>query len=263
MLIISNFKDFYDGMSYLGVDKTIPFKRHGQPNAGLKGTLRWMAQERKFTEQEQQIIDNSDLLRAGRRSVYYPDYMFRGITAQHLEPILGLQPTKSRGVNTVGQMLLGFCGTLYRCLCFSFSDPHDEVTIVAGTEEFEAVTELCFTVNGRPAIDRYLVSRYRSTKPMENTFEHEEIFTAIGKPYFILTSDTVLYDFPLTNTNFPSLIDAQTAWTKLEFFLTNTLRVNERETVDVDNKHKILAAGFDTKTSFRHPVKVKDLYGKK
>ena len=50
------------------------------------------------------------------------------------------------------------------------------------------------------------------------------------------------------------IMSAEQCYQEISHFLGNVLRENPdtKPPVQVDDKHKIIGAGFDTKTSFRH-----------
>jgi len=58
----------------------------------------------------------------------------------------------------------------------------------------------------------------------------------------------------LQNVGFASVMPAEQCYQEIAHYITNVLRDNPdiRQPVEVDDKYKIVAAGFDTKTSFRH-----------
>lgn len=65
----------------------------------------------------------------------------------------------------------------------------------------------------------------------------------------------------LADIGFPSVVPAEQMWQDIYATLTNVLRPNPDKAppVTVGEKYRIEAAGFDLKTSFRHPVKLKDI----
>ena len=58
----------------------------------------------------------------------------------------------------------------------------------------------------------------------------------------------------LQNIGFASIMSAEQCYQEISHFLGNVLRENPdtKPPVQVDDKYKIIGAGFDTKTSFRH-----------
>jgi hypothetical protein len=63
----------------------------------------------------------------------------------------------------------------------------------------------------------------------------------------------------LNDLGFPSFISAEAMWQDIYATLTNVLRKNpdKEPPVKVEEKYRIHAAGFDLKTSFRHPINKK------
>jgi hypothetical protein len=62
----------------------------------------------------------------------------------------------------------------------------------------------------------------------------------------------------LKNIRFASLVDPYTAFQELSMFITNTLGIGEPETIEIEDKYKIVKFGYNDK-SFKHPNKLKDL----
>jgi len=62
----------------------------------------------------------------------------------------------------------------------------------------------------------------------------------------------------LKNIRFASLVDPYTAFQELSMFITNTLGIGEPETIEIEDKYKIVKHGFNDK-SFKYPNKLKDL----
>ena len=86
----------------------------------------------------------------------------------------------------------------------------------------------------------------------------------VGKPVFLLRGDVerrhsveVVWETPrLADLGIPAIVSADQMLQDIYSTLTNVLRVDPDKAppVQVEEKYRIEAAGFDLKTSFRHPV---------
>jgi hypothetical protein len=89
----------------------------------------------------------------------------------------------------------------------------------------------------------------------------------VNAPVFTLSSpnNSVIYHRPkidkripkLSEIGFCNIMQPLKIYTEIYFFMSNVLRKNPdiNPPVEIDNKHKILSAGFDLKTSFRNPIR--------
>lgn len=89
----------------------------------------------------------------------------------------------------------------------------------------------------------------------------------VGQPVFYVRRNprgnlSLLHDIPiLKDIGLPGIISPEQMWQDIYSTITNVIRPNPDKAppVEVDNLHKIYAAGFDPKSSFRHPVNLKKL----
>lgn len=115
-----------------------------------------------------------------------------------------------------------------------------------------------------------LMKGYKSTKPIGLPKfpvgdKLNDVIRLVGQPVFLINK--VEHDRLLLSDRIPilkdygiaSLITPQEMWQNIYTCLTNVLRKNpdKEPPVEVAEKYKIHAAGFDLKTSFRHPVNKK------
>ena len=79
----------------------------------------------------------------------------------------------------------------------------------------------------------------------------------IGSPIFVLDNDYLFNNIPcLMEYGINKLLNPQELYQKIETYLTSVIKDNPdtKPPVEISNKYKIEAAGFDLKISFRHPI---------
>lgn len=98
----------------------------------------------------------------------------------------------------------------------------------------------------------------------------EDLIRLVGAPVFVVrewdiaaTSENPLLKIDarvprLADLGFPALVPPEQMWQEVYSTLQNVIRTSPDRTppVEVGNEYKIHAAGFDLKTSFRHPINV-------
>lgn len=80
-----------------------------------------------------------------------------------------------------------------------------------------------------------------------------KISKEINTPVFLITSTINIYDkTPILSQigGIPGMLPADKLFHDICYFISNTLN-NDKEIIEISNKNKILKAGFDLKTSFR------------
>lgn len=174
--------------------------------------------------------------------------------------------------------LLGFCGKFYPYIHSSYRAFTDEKT-----GKFYPVEHFYFYSYGdyknsdfyrdeKKSSTKWRGKSYKSRADEDyvNYFNHwknsDKLFIELDAPYFKIKTfnDTYRHDKGVAIIN-PSLIDMQfgkvmdapTVFQTVQFYLTNQL-VKTKETLEIEDKYRIAQHGFD-ETSFRHPIKLKDL----
>lgn len=170
--------------------------------------------------------------------------------------------------------LLGFCGKFYPYIHRKVEAFTDERTKKFHPEEhyyyysIESYLESDFWKE-RKRHYRYFSDD--SIKTYTDFFNHwkdsDEVFVNVDAPYFRVIKFSsryhnddkakLLLNPNLKDMQFGKVMDAHTAFQTIQFYLTNQL-VKTKDPDEMDDKYKIAQHGFD-KTSFRHPIKLKDL----
>jgi hypothetical protein len=242
MLLITNFKDYYDHMASYGVDKTIPYRR-------LANTINhW--ENRYFNlavKCEEKINPNW---------MTYNYYESKRHNPAH-EARLGV-----KGIDAVHAGWFGFCGKIYPVNVVTFipTSTNTDLVIFAGTKLADMFIDSPDIPKKGYRKWRYINAGLQERYNHDGCFAENKViqdeapFGTLQTPYFLSCGGNIWKNFPLRNTDFPKVMHAQDVWQQLQFFLTNTLRINDRPMLEVEEKYKIIGAGFDLKTSFRHPV---------
>ena len=239
MLLITNFKDYYDHMAAMGIDKTIPYRRVCNKENHIPGN--W-----------------SDLAfrTEGEYKFEYRDYLNHfSINRQAIGKVLDLP---EQAIDSVFNATFGFCGKLYPVVIIHFLRSvakRKDLVIFKDSKNFELLKDIQSKEQGigyRKSGSSYDNSMLKHC--LKEVTENEKYFIDLDTPYFLKVGRNYYTNFPIVNTDFPKVMPADQAWQQIQFFLTNTLKVNERPMIETDDKYHIIAAGFDLKTSFRHPV---------
>ena len=62
-------------------------------------------------------------------------------------------------------------------------------------------------------------------------------------------------DIDLSKIDFVKVVDPFTAFQEISMFISGYIGLNENHMIEISDKDKIVEAGFDIKSSFRHPYK--------
>ena len=212
MYIISKFRDYYDSASAWGIDKTCVYKR--------------------------------STLTLKKKTIYY-DYWRR----------------HDRFV--VSKVIIGFCGKIYPCIrvhdtinevvssidtmnknnCSFFYDSESLIKWAADNEQIKAHSKY-----GRHDVRSKKGARIFFDKDRSSL---ESMFQKYKCPVFVL--DWTLGDFLnpcLIDYKFGKVKDAPTTFQDIYQYLSGVIGNTERDTVNISDKFRIAARGFD-KWSFR------------
>ncbi len=253
MKIISKYKDYYDGVQSLGLDKTTIYKRQEQK-----------VETPKLNDTENKL---DELLNYGSLITLRP-------ISDKIEKDLYL----------LG-LLIGFCGKIYQCKyvlehCHKSKTPNayffyskDELVLFLKTKEKEYfLDDLKYEVPGSWRKKKELhwvdaISEFDS--PFENM---SYLFHEIGQPAFLYPS--YIFDFELVkilsytgavqrpkenfivnpklkNVGFHKVKDAYQCYQEIEQFLNGVLGNSEKTTDNRTDVEKIKSHGFDLKYGFR------------
>ncbi len=231
MQIQSNFKDYYDSAARIGTDITIVYKR---------------------STSEVQLDDGFFI---DGLPQHFPDNLGK-------ETYVNGQSYKER--NYCKWMIIGFCGVYYIAVFNTTINGGKVHTIAYFGEDILKLdwqqTQIFWRYDHPKKIVEQVVKQWHLKE--DNTF-----FARLNTPIFakqILHSlsnyewknkQLYLEKFEinpnLTNYQFYKVQDAYTAFQALQSYISGVLGTKENDIIEVDNKSKIVKAGFDLKTSFR------------
>lgn len=232
MLIVSKFKDYYDSVGHTtGIDKTIVY-------------------ERKYEKLENQ---KSLIVPKEYGTLWYPGAEGRGIWRGGKWYI----PKRDAPyVKEAEYFLVGFAGKLYIGVKKTVTNVG---YMVSDRYEFEYGDALINTLESNYSKDKNKrksqVELVDILKKYHNA-EYTHLFFALDTPIFMQKIST-RNNHPIhINPELGPLLfykekDSFTAYQELMGFISGVLGTNRKQPVETDDKYKILAAGFDLKTSFR------------
>lgn len=233
MYIISKKKDYYDGVvGTVGMDKTIVY-------------------ERKTVE----IEDNESLPKfvRHRRFDWNSGNPFRNVCNVHVKT------DNNRGYHGADGFIVGFCGKLYLGWKFYYKEKEfneelgelEEVIKEDIIYGYDNVKDLLKTEYWRSSLD--------DDMKIVEIYNPLEVFRKYNTPIFLYDSynekprrSDVFYINPiLKDWEFYKVVDAFTAFTELQMFISGVLGTGEKEIIEISNENKIEQHGFDRKWSFR------------
>lgn len=229
MKIISKFKDYYDFISHqYGQDPLVVYERRSLSN--------------------DQIFIPRKRLSDRALNAIYPVRLKRGSYRRNK-----WQPSPAQHTDTVTLVAGKYVFPILR--------RHDPVTGVVTSHEIMAQATHGALVETGWRFDKRVDPLLPAYEPPEEVVE--EVIRAAGMPVFAVHNvemqTVVLAErVPiLAEWGVPALIPASEMWQNISHLLSNVLRrsPDKEPPCTVNNAERIQAAGFDEKTSFRHPVK--------
>lgn len=221
MLIVSKYKDYYDTVQSLGVDKTCVYNRTEvdiELDYDFFKSLRTGKKVGKlpFMVPTYEIIDN----------VYY--YFF----------------------------VIGFCGKIY--YGYEWTDPKTYATMVS--YDLDSLDERLKRKKSFRWSMRWAEFNLSDVRKEEGK-RFDDFFIQHGAPIFIVRnkrvthrhSDILTLNPKLKDFGFVKIKDVYTAYQEVYSYLSGVLGTKEKETVEVSERDKLLGKGFDPKWSFRNP----------
>jgi hypothetical protein len=227
MLIISKYRDYYDKIVGVdGIDKTLVFKRN--------------------------IIEIEDI-KADVININYNMPCNIGCSL-YSEKI-----TKKNPIYT--SFIIGFCGKLYIGYKFEWIEniKDEEIKkseILYDKEKIIAKIIKNKNPNRAKKLKQQLEDVYNNIhfKDYYEKFQIQNIPYFYAKKYKSTTNNTyfrILKLNPILNDyDFFKMFDPFTAFQEISMFLGGVLCINEKETLEIDDKYRMAASGYD-KTSFR------------
>jgi len=243
MLIISNKKDYYDGVvSSMGIDKSIVYER-----------------------KEEKIKQNN--IKFPNEFKKSKDWNNPNLLTDHIY----LRFKKKVKYDTLGYFIIGFCGKLYVGWKFCYRNIEKNYSIN------NDIIDIFYDKNN---VLKYVESNTYLTRRnnindfynyVEN-FDATELFFKLNSPVFIydsaysLDSITAIRNYDkvfiinpnLNEYKFYRVFDSFRAFQEIQMFISGVLGTKEKETIEINDKDKIIQHGFDYKWSFRkEPTKKK------
>ncbi len=224
MLIISDYKDYYDSVAYSkGVDKTIVYRR---TELGVQA---------------------KELYHAGRDKSYrFPSYK--------------INVAKRGEVKEFKTYIIGFCGKLYPMMILEtstgsyVSDPAKTSYIY----DIDVIEELC------KKYDNFSYYPFYIYKNMLTDGKVLDLFYKHKTPIFMLrqvelsfwgkvsgSGCNVQINTELKRFEFYKVVDSYTAFQEIEMYISGVLGVDSQKPIEVSDRSKIEGHGFDYRWSFR------------
>ena len=237
MYIISKNKDYYDGVvGTVGMDKTIVYER-----------------------QTQEITENKEMPKAFRvkRYSWSDNNSFLNLCR------LDIDREKSSKYDDVDGFIVGFCGKLY--LGWQLYYKTEEWNEEYGRKEEVTKTDIIY---GYDNVKDYLKGSYWRSN-VEDDLQYFErynpiqIFRELNTPVFVYDDyrgrprreAQFIVNPILKEWEFYKVVDAFTAFTELQMFISGVLGTGEKEIIEVEDKYKIGQHGFDKWSFRREPSK--------
>jgi hypothetical protein len=229
MLILNRGKkDYYDGVvQSVGMDKTIVYEREIIEITDNK-KMPEQFKHRHWTERRENRF--SSVCRAD------------------------VDKKKTKKYVDVRGFVVGFCGKLYLGWKFKFNR-------IAWDENIKSKVELTQTdiIYGYENAKQYLKADYWGSNLADEikyieSYDPIDLFRKNKTPIFVYDTekrdDVFIVNANLKDYEFYRVIDAFTAFTELQMFISGVLGTGEKEIIEVEDRYKIGQHGFD-KWSFR------------
>lgn len=247
MLIISKFHDYYDNINSLGIDKTVVYNR----------TTSEMVVPKEIKKYFQGLLNEFREVNLDRYS-----------NTKDAEIILNI---------------IGFCGRIYPFFTMrQFKEREKEE--ISREYGFETADVLKFIKNKR--LEDVARSGFRkkyywqqqraklSKTNLDYFFKKLDGRQIKDEPFFEMKSPVFCYQGPiftapwsfrdeskmivnpsLSDFGFYKKIDSFTAFQEIYMYLSGVLGIDQKETIEIKDQDMLIKKGFDSKSSFRHPVK--------
>jgi len=243
MLIISKFKDYYDGVvGTTGIDKSIIYNRDSKE---------FIRKDKDYPK----FLINSYFLR--KKTDVNP---IVDLTPYHNPPL-----KKDILYQTYKYFVIGFCGKQYIGFKFFYEDKNTinnsiKYDIVYGYDNIISYLDMTkklyhnnnnFEEKYNKIIDLNTINIFREYNTPTFIYIDSIGYYTIGKNKIDHQSEKFIINPILKDYEFYKVLDVYQTFQEINMFLGGVLGNNEKDIVEVDNKTKILKYGFDLKTSFR------------
>ncbi len=237
MYVISKNKDYYDGVvGSVGMDKTIVY-------------------ERVIDE----ITDNAKM----PKEFKHTRFSWEGNNPFLSVCYAQIDHKKTKKYKYVRGFIVGFCGKLYLGWKFEYKAKTWDVEI--GRHVDVTNTDIIY---GYENAKKYLKADYWRSNLGDDiryveSYDPIELFRKYKTPIFIFDSDSrsprndnaFIINPNLKEFGFYKVVDAFTAFTELQMFISGVLGTGEKEIIEVEDKYKIGQHGFDKWSFRREPSK--------
>jgi len=232
MLIISKFRDYYDCVMNMGIDKTIPYYRQTIeiPVKRSKG-YSWKTEIKNATNYLDIILCLSDL--------DCSNYWYNG----HYQEVV----EKYR----IDVFLIGFCGKIYPIAINEYKNAKKEknYNFFSTYEQYDKV--IIYKKDFKKKVKEFFDKDYN--KSFEHLFiEHKTpifVVRKVGKEFKIVINDC------LKDINFQKIIDPFTAFQSIQQYISGVLGVDSNKMINISDADMQVKKGFTGEYSFRQPPK--------
>jgi hypothetical protein len=232
MKINSSYKDYYDSASSLGIDKSIVYNRESS----------------EIQIEETFFIDGLPQ--------HFPDDF-----PETLEYIFDKSSEKR---NYCDFKIVGFCGLYFVGLFNTTANGAKPRSMAYYGEEISLLDWKTISKNKRYPSEMLVV---KEAVKKWNFKRDDSIFIKLNAPIFVAHIQHSLSKYEMKNRGlyldkfeinpnlndyqFYKMADSFSAFQSIQSYISGVLGTQENNIIEVDNKSKILKAGFDLKTSFR------------
>lgn len=232
MKINSSFKDYYDSASSLGIDKSIVYNRESS----------------EIQIDETFFIDGLPQ--------HFPDNF-----PETFEYIFDKSSEKREYCDF---KIIGFCGMYFVCVFNTTANGAKPRSMAYYGEEISLLDWKTISKNKRYPSELLVV---KEAVKKWNFKRDDSIFIKLNAPIFVAHIQHSLSKYEMKNRGlyldkfeinpnlndyqFYKMADVVSAFQSIQSYISGVLGTQENQIVEVDNKSKILKAGFDLKTSFR------------
>jgi hypothetical protein len=238
MYIISKNKDYYDGVvGTVGMDKTIVYERVIE-----------------------EITDNAKIPKEFRYKLFSWDDGNPFLNVLHMN----IDHDKTKKYEDVDGFIVGFCGKLY----IGYQLHYKEMVWDAGLGHHETTkTDIIYGLEEAVKFLKtdYWRGSFEDDLRYIGSYDPIQIFRDFKTPVFVFdgfrrrprNSSAFIVNANLKEWEFYKVVDAFTAFTELQMFISGVLGTGEKEIIEVADEHKISQHGFDKWSFRREPSKKK------
>ncbi|HNC58681.1 MAG TPA: hypothetical protein PLP33_24860 [Leptospiraceae bacterium] len=146
----------------------------------------------------------------------------------------------------IERFMIGFCGKTYHLIKETERGKASNFMYSPDLEAYDRTMK-------KSGMFRFL--RSKGTEPPIYKNFPLELFSEANVPVLAVSARTLILNPNLKDLAFFKVKDPYTTFQEISMFVSGVLGNKEDKTLNISDSDKILQLGFDTKTSFRHPVK--------